>query len=234
MSPIPADIPVADLVLARPGRARVFERFEIDYCCGGKTPLDAACAARGLDLAVVTAALEEPLEDGDEDIDWASASLTELCSNIIEQHHGYLREELPPLRALVDKVARVHGDTHVELLDVQAVFHELADELEQHMLKEERIVFPACVALDRGARDPFPFGSVENPIGVMLHEHDEVAAGLAGLRMLTGAYEPPVGACNSYRAMLERLEALEQDTHRHVHKENNILFPRAVELETAL
>ncbi len=139
----------------------------------------------------------------------------------------------PPLRELIDKVARVHGDCHGELLDVQDVFHGLADELEQHMVKEEQILFPACVALDQGSADPFPFGSVENPIGMMLHEHDEVAAGLAGLRTLTGAYESPVGACNSYRATLERLETLEHDTHRHVHKENNILFPRAVELEAA-
>jgi regulator of cell morphogenesis and NO signaling len=233
VSPIPADIPVAELVLERPGRARVFERFGIDYCCGGKIRLDAACAARGLDLAVVTAALEEHLEDGSDDVDWTSASLAELCTHIVEQHHGYLRDELPPLRELVDKVAGVHGNTHAELLGVQEIFHELADELEQHMLKEERIVFPACVALDAGATGRFPFGSVENPIGVMLHEHDEVAAGLAALRALTGAYEPPAGACNSYRAMLERLDTLEQDTHRHVHKENNILFPRAVELETA-
>jgi regulator of cell morphogenesis and NO signaling len=232
VSPIPADIPVAELVLERPGRARVFERFGIDYCCGGKTRLDAACAARGLDLAVVTAALEEPLEDGSDDIDWTSASLAELCTHIVEQHHGYLRDELPLLRELIDKVARVHGNTHAELLGVQEIFHELADELEQHMVKEEQILFPACIALDAGSTDRFPFGSVENPIAAMLHEHDDVAAGLAALRALTGAYEPPVGACNSYRAMLARLETLEQDTHRHVHEENNILFPRAVELES--
>ena len=105
--------------------------------------------------------------DGADDVDWTRRPMTELCDHIIEHHHGYLREELPPLRELVDKVARVHGSTHVELLGVQEIFHELADELEQHMVKEEQIVFPACVALDRGARDPFPFGSVENPIGVM-------------------------------------------------------------------
>lgn len=234
MSTIPADTHVAALVLEQPSRARVFERFGIDYCCGGKTPLETACADRGLDLAVVTAALAEPLVDEADDVDWTSMSVKALCAHIVEQHHGYLREELPPLRQLVDKVARVHGDAHVELLDVQATFHALADELEQHMVKEEQILFPACVALEEGTASGFPFGSVENPIRMMLHEHDEVAAGLAQLRALTRAYEPPAGACNSYRSMLHRLEHLENDTHRHVHEENNILFPRATALEQAI
>ena len=229
MSTIPGDTHVAALVLEQPSRARVFERFGIDYCCGGKTPLGIACAERGLDLAAVTAALAEPLTDevdDVDDVDWTSAPVTELCAHIVGQHHGYLRDELPPLRQLVDKVARVHGGVHVELLDVQATFHALADELEQHMVKEEQILFPACVALEEGTAAGFPFGSVANPIRMMLHEHDQVAAGLAELRSLTGTYEPPADACNSYRAMLSRLEHLERDTHRHVHEENNILFPR--------
>ena len=233
MSPIPADTHVAALVLEQPSRARVFERFGIDYCCGGKTGLATACADRGLDLAVVTAALEEPLTDEADDVDWTSVPVTELCAHIVAHHHGYLRDELPPLRRLVDKVARAHGGVHAELLDVQATLHAVADELEQHMVKEEQILFPACVALEEGSAVQFPFGSVENPIRMMLDEHDAVASGLAELRALTGAYEPPADACNSYRAMLDRLETLECDTHRHVHEENNILFPRAVALEAA-
>lgn len=233
MSPIPADTQVATLVLEQPSRARVFERFGIDYCCGGKTALATACADRGLDLGVVTAALEEPLTDEAEDVDWTSVPVTELCAHIVAQHHGYLRDELPPLRELVDKVARVHGDVHAELRDVQATLHAVANELEQHMVKEEQMLFPACIALEEDSGARFAFGSVENPIRMMLHEHDEVAAGLAELRALTGGYEPPVDACNSYRAMLGRLETLERDTHRHVHEENNILFPRAAALETA-
>ena len=234
MSTISADTQVAALVLEQPSRARVFERYGIDYCCGGKTALGIACADRGLDLAVVIAALEEPVAAGADDVDWTSVPLTELCTHIVEQHHGYLREELPPLRQLVGKVARAHGGVHAELLDVQTTFDALADELEQHMVKEEQILFPACVSLDEGTAAQFPFGSVENPIRMMLHEHDEVAAGLAELRALTGAYEPPADACNSYRAMLGRLETLERDTHRHVHEENNILFPRAVALEASI
>ncbi len=232
MSPITADTHVADLVIEQPTRARVLERFGIDYCCGGKTPLQAACSDRGLDVDTVIAALGEPLAKGADDVDWTAVPLAELCAHIVDHHHGYLREELPALRLLVDKVARVHGAAHPELRELQVIFHTTADELEQHMVEEEATVFPACVALEQGASDGFPFGSVANPIETMLHQHDEVAAGLVGLRSTTDGYATPADACNSYRAMLERLAALESDTHRHVHEENNILFPRAIALES--
>jgi len=234
MSAISTDTHVADLVLEQPGRARVFERFEINYCCGGKTPLATACSERGLDLEVVVAALEESRAGGAEDVDWTAASVGDLCAHIADHHHAYLHDELPRLRLLVTKVARAHDGGHPELGEVETTFAALADELEQHMAKEEQVLFPACVALEEGTRGDFGFGSVEGPIRMLLHEHDEVAAGLERLRALTGAYEPPADACNSYRSMLDRLETLELDTHRHVHEENNVLFPRAVALEEAL
>ena len=233
MSTISRETHVASLVLEQPSRARVFERFGIDYCCGGKKPLEKACADRGVDLASVLAALDGLGVDEGDEVDWMAASVADLCAHIVDQHHSYLRDELPALRLLVEKVARVHGAAHPELEDVRMTFAGLADELEQHMDKEESVVFPACVALAEGADTHFPFGSVANPIRMVVHEHDEVAAGLARLRAATNAYEPPSGACNSYRSMLDRLETLEADTHRHVHEENNILFPRAVALEAA-
>jgi regulator of cell morphogenesis and NO signaling len=229
LTAIRTDAQVAELVLEEPSRACVFERFGIDYCCGGKTPLETACAERGLDVDAVIAALREPRAPEAEDVDWTVAPVSALVDHIVEHHHGYLREELPPLAALVDKVARAHGDTHPELADVLTTFAGIADELSEHMLKEEHVVFPACVALEEG--EPVP-GSVESPIAVMLHEHDEVAGSLTRLRALTSGYEPPVDACNSYRAMLDRLRTLELDTHRHVHEENNVLFPRALALES--
>ena len=233
MSTISRDTHVASLVLEQPGRARVFERFGIDYCCGGKKPLAKACADRGVDVEAVLVALDEQRPGEGDELNWATAPVADLCAHIVGEHHAYLRDELPSLRVLVEKVARVHGAAHPELEDVRTTFAGLADELEQHMDKEESIVFPACVALAEGADTHFPFGSVGNPIRMMVHEHDEVAAGLARLRAATNAYEPPSGACNSYRSMLDRLEALEADTHRHVHEENNVLFPRAVALEAA-
>jgi regulator of cell morphogenesis and NO signaling len=224
---------VAALVLEQPARARVFERFEIDYCCGGKTPLRTACAERGLDVDVVLDALDRTATSGDDDHDWSAASVTELCVHIVDRHHAYLRDELPRLGRLVDKVVNAHGGRHPELAEVAATFAAVASELEQHMVKEEQILFPACLALDDAAGGGFAFGSIASPIAVMLHEHDEVGAGLARLHALTDGYRPPADACNSYRAMLDRLRTLELDTHRHVHEENNILFPRAIELEAA-
>lgn len=232
MTAISPETHVAALVLEEPSRARVFERYGIDYCCGGETPLETACAARGLDVGAVLAALAEPPARGAEDVDWSTASVAALVDHIVEQHHAYLREELAPLAALVDKVARAHDDAHPELAEVQETFRAVADELDDHMRKEERVLFPACVALERGAAET-ALESVSSPIRVMLHEHDEVGAGLARLRELTSGYEPPADACNSYRAMLDRLLTLELDTHRHVHEENNVLFPRALALEAA-
>ena len=151
MSTIAPEAHVATLVLEEPGRARVFERFGIDYCCGGKTPLETACADRGLDVGEVIAALEE-LRDGEaDDVDWTSVPVAALCEHIVGRHHAYLRDELPLLGQLVDKVARAHGGAHPELVDVQAAFAALAGELEQHLVKEEQILFPRAVALEAAA-----------------------------------------------------------------------------------
>lgn len=232
MSTISADARVASLVLDVPARARVFERFGIDYCCGGGVPLAEACAERGLLLEEVVTALADPGPGDVDDVDWSSASVAELVDHIVESHHGYLRQELPLLSALADKVARAHGEAHPELYEVHATFVHVAAELTGHMAKEELVLFPACLGLAEGEEPAGP-GSVAAPIQAMLHEHDEVAAGLRALRTLTGGYEAPAGACNSYRALLDRLETLERDTHRHVHEENNVLFPRALALEVA-
>lgn len=233
MSTVTSDVRVADLVVEQPTRARVFERFGIDYCCGGRVPLAQACADRGVPLSDVLEALSQPLVPGPEDIDWAGATLAALVDHVVTVHHGYLRDELPQLMALVEKVAGRHGEGHPELLEVRETFAGLADELATHMFKEEQILFPACLALEQGAAPAFPFGSVGNPIAMMIHEHDEVAAALGRIRQLTGDFEPPAGACTSYRAMLDRLHALDLDVRRHVHEENNVLFPRALALEAA-
>lgn len=232
MSTISPETYVASLVLEQPSRARVFERYGIDYCCGGQTPLETACSERGLDVEDVISALAEPRADGAEDVDWTRGSAASLVEHIVGHHHAYLREELPPLGALVDKVARAHGDAHPELTDVQTTFGAIAAELERHMTEEEQILFPACIALESDAAERPASGSIEGTVAAARHDHDEVAAGLARLRALTGAYEPPSDACNSYRAMLDRLRTLEDDTHHHVHEENNILFQRALALET--
>ena len=227
---------VGQLVVERPSRARVFEKFGIDYCCGGKKPLDATCREKGIELVNVVYALgiadSEPAPSTQ---DWAGVAMTELADHIEQTHHAWLKTELPRLETLIEKVARVHGQKHPEMIEVHAIYGAFKAELEQHMQKEERILFPLIRQLEAAqALSDFHCGSVQNPITVMVHEHDNAGEALAKFRELTRGYEPPHGACNTYRAMLAGLAELEADMHQHVHKENNILFPRAIAREKEL
>ncbi|NUQ01688.1 MAG: iron-sulfur cluster repair di-iron protein [Armatimonadetes bacterium] len=224
---------VGELVTERPSRSRVFERFGIDYCCGGKLPLGAACERRGVNPEEVVAALEaHDLVAAPEETDWNTASLTELADHIVATHHAYLRAELPRLDAMTEKVARVHGDRHAWLSGIRATFVGLKAELESHMMKEEQILFPLCRRLEQASgAESFHCGSIGNPIRVMEHEHDDAGRALETLRELSSGFTAPIEACNTFRAMLDGLHELEQDLHIHIHKENNILFPRAIAAE---
>jgi len=224
------DQTLGDLVTARPAAARILERHGLDYCCGGDRPLTEACDAAGVAVGDVVADLDE-LAPGDPEA-WAALPPPGLAADIVATHHAYLHEELPLLDALADKVLRVHGDRHPELAEVRRLVAELAADLVPHLLKEERVLFPAIALLAEGHRD-FPFGSIAAPITMMLAEHDRAGELLAALRAATGAYRPPADACASYRSLYERLDALEADTHLHVHKENNVLFPAVLRLAEA-
>lgn len=233
MTPIDPATTVAELVVERPGRARVFERFGIDYCCGGKVSLEQACAAKGLDAASVAAALGgiDPGEVERGERDWSEAALADLCDHIVETHHAYLREELPRLAGLVEKVVTAHAAEHPELREVEDVLATVAGELQGHMVVEEAVLFRACREIE--AHGPGEVPSLATPLGAMEADHVATGAALDRLRTLTAGYVPPVGACNSYVAMLDGLETLERDLHRHIHEENNILFPRARALQRA-
>jgi regulator of cell morphogenesis and NO signaling len=227
-----ASVTVGELVAERPSRSRVFERMGIDYCCGGRQALSVACAARGLAVEAVWAELGAEAEAGaGEERDWRAASLTELCDHIVATHHAWLKEELPRLAAMARKVRDVHGSNHPWMIEAAQVYEALARELEQHMFKEENILFPFVRTLDQSPGARGPFGSVANPIAMMEHEHDDAGQALARLRELSDGYTPPEGACNTFRALLDGLAELEADLHVHIHKENNILFPRAVAAE---
>jgi regulator of cell morphogenesis and NO signaling len=228
MSDIAFETTIGQLVTERPGRSRVFESLGIDYCCGGKKPFGQACREQGLDPHTVARLLDLSAQPTDDGRDWSRAVLTELTDHIELNHHGYLKRELPRLAALVQKVAAVHGSAHPKLLDVRETFTRFAAELEAHMCKEEQVLFPAIRRIDAGADPRADRANLTDPIGAMEHEHDDAGRDLARLRELTDSYAPPPGACNTYRAMLAGLEELEHDMHRHVHKENSILFPRAL------
>lgn len=227
---------VGELVTERPSRARVFEKHGIDYCCGGKMPLTEACGHRGVSVDLVARELAEAdAAPSGEERDWAAAALTELADHIEQTHHAYLRRELPRLTQLVSKVASVHGERHPEMREALRVFMGLRSELESHMLKEEQVLFPMIRGLEQ-ADGPMTFhcGSINNPIRMMEFEHDNAGDALARLRELTSDYTPPADGCNTFRATLSGLAELEQDLHQHIHKENNILFPRAARLEAEL
>ncbi len=228
---------VGELVAERPGRSRVFERLGIDYCCSGTTPLDRACREKGLDVADVLreiAASDDETPEHDQ-IDWRKVPLGDLADHIVGVHHGFLRRELPRLAALMEKLVAAHGARHAELAEVRDTVLSLKVELDSHMNKEERILFPFVKQLQTATVMPsFHCGSVNNPIFVMMHEHEHTGAALARLRSLTHGYRAPADACETYRATLAGLADLEADVHRHIHKENEILFPRARAAEAAL
>lgn len=224
---------VGSWVAQHPQTSRVFESLNIDYCCGGGKPLAQACLDRKLDPHQVLEKIEQVIHQIDDTTqDWLTASLSDLSDHIEQTHHAYLKTELPRLNGLIAKVVNAHGATHEELPQIQQVFTNLRQELEPHMFQEEMVLFPAIRQLEQSQENPsFMFGTVANPIRAMEQEHDNAGDGLAQIRELTQEYAVPKGACNTYRAMLDGLRELELDMHQHIHKENNVLFPRAIELE---
>lgn len=223
---------LGELVVAQPALVRVFERLGLDYCCGGKQSLAVACARRGLDVATVAAMLDgtiAALGAAPAEIDPAALSLTGLADHIETTHHAYVRAELPRLVELAERVARKHAGRDPRLADVLHTTVMLADEMTSHMAKEELVLFPFVRQLEAGAADgDFHCGSIANPIRQMEAEHEAAGGMMARLRELTDGFTPDAAACNSHRALLAGLAEFEADLHRHVHKENNLLFPRAL------
>ena len=236
MSTISAEKTVGELVRERPSRARVFEAFGIDYCCGGKKPLSEACAKKGHDVDAVLESIKKvdsARPEGD-DTDFTAMPLDTLAQHIVTTHHAYLARELPRLQAMSAKVAKVHGDADARLVELASVVRTLTEELSSHMLKEERVLFPVIQRMAQSEMLPaMPFGTLENPIRAMEAEHDTSGDALQDIRRLTDAFTPPEWACNTYCTLLDGLSELELDLHQHIHKENNILFPRAIEMEAS-
>lgn len=232
-----AEVTVRDIALEQPASIRVFEKFGIDYCCGGRKPLAQVCQERSLDLQSVLAAIERATNGAAEaSPEWTSASLEALCEHIVKTHHDYVRREIPRLWQLAQKVVARHGETHPELVRIQQLIRGAGEDLIQHLSKEEQILFPSIVNMERnlsscGPRSLGCFGSVRNPIRVMMAEHDAAGDALAQMRQLSHDFTPPEGACPTYTGYYHALSEFEQDLHRHVHLENNILFPRAIEMD---
>ncbi len=232
MSTISEKSTLADIINVTPGSARVLEGYDLDYCCHGQRPLSDACDEAGIDAAAVLDSLSQLGSTDEGAPDWLEMSTGELATHIESKHHTYLHEEMPRLEALAMKVAGVHGERHPELAEVRDTYGALKADLDPHLHKEEQMLFPMIRELDE-ADGPVDFhcGSLRNPISVMLTEHDTAGELLARLRELTSGYQTPADGCASYQALYDGLAELERDTHLHIHKENNVLFPRVVELE---
>ena len=225
---------------AYPSSKRVFEKLGMDYCCGGKISLQEACAKHGVDVDELIGLLTRAESVGGDsrgaELDFTHMSLAALSDHIVREHHVFTRDENARINALLEKVCRVHGGNHEELFEIQKIFGTFRLELENHMLKEEQMLFPYISLMESSlgfglAVPPAPFGTTRNPVRVMISEHDAAAEQLREMRRLTNNFEAPADACVTYQTLYEALEGLEKDLHQHIHLENNILFPKAIGME---
>jgi|688.fasta_scaffold469388_1 regulator of cell morphogenesis and NO signaling len=223
---------VGQLVAERPNRANVFDEYGIDYCCGGKLTLEEACRRKGLRLNEVI----EKLQNNNNEIfiekDWTRSSLKDLIDHIVFHYHRPLQNQFPRVLQLAEKVSKAHSSNHPEMVEVFQILQTFCSQLELHMHKEEMVLFPAIASMESG-NGKISFGcggGLEMPISVMSQEHDDAGEALGVLQSLTNNFTPPEDACNSFRVLLHALAEINSEMKQHVHKENNILFPRALNL----
>jgi regulator of cell morphogenesis and NO signaling len=233
---------VRDLAVAVPGATRIFEQLGLDYCCGGGRTLLDACEKLKVPVNEVVRSLEAAeysVNPGDKVRDWQTESLTGLSAHIVDTHHVFTKQELARLEKLFDKVCSRHGENHPELAELRGAFEHAKQDLIPHMLKEEQVLFPYIARMEEAVSEqravPAPFFvTVQNPVRMMMMEHDTVGDLLTQMRRITGNYTTPDDACISYQTLYQALQELEADLHQHIHLENNILFPRAVEMESSV
>jgi regulator of cell morphogenesis and NO signaling len=233
---------VRELAVERPGATRIFENLGIDYCCGGEKSLEEACLAAGVPAERIVALLNQAESVGVESADggiWQGRPLSHLTWYIVSKHHAYTREELGKLSQLFAKVCSAHAQNHPELLRLQFLFQGLGQELTAHMEKEEQVLFPYITQMEDTVRRHEPisvpfFGTVRNPVRMMMLEHDNAGQVLQEMRRVSSDYAVPADGCTSFKTLYQALEAFERDLHQHIHLENNILFPRALEMENQI
>lgn len=230
---------VREFAVENTAATRIFEKFGIDYCCGGGQSLEQACEKANISIDQVLDALEmaeETARAAQQVHDWNQEPLSALIAHIKTTHHKYTREETVRLTALLEKVCSVHGKNHPELAGIRETFGWVSKELTTHMMKEEMVLFPYIERMEEAIIQnepvlPGPFGSVQNPVAMMEHEHDSAGAALRSIRKASREFTPPADACVSYQTLYKALAAFEADLHQHIHLENNLLFPRAIAME---
>lgn len=230
-----SSLTLAQIVNSNHKAASVFEKYRLDFCCKGKRSLQQACVEQQVELSQVEGDLGYIFsKDITGDIDFEKMSLTQLCEYIVQTHHAYVKNEMPQIYAYLHKVTSKHGDRHPELYKIFQTFAAVKEEMEGHMKKEELILFPRIKELEKLANSEngqfqMNIGYLQSPINVMEHEHDHAGTQLNEIRNLTNDYTPPQDACTTYRLSFAALQAFELDLHQHVHLENNVLFPKAIE-----
>ncbi len=230
---------IGDVVAGNFHTAKVFEKLGLDFCCGGKKTINDACLEKGLDPVAV---LEQLSKTGERNISsdhfdkWDAGFLIDY---IVNNHHNYVRSSIPSITDHLDKVVNAHGSRHPELLKIQKNFTEIKDELLAHMQKEEKMLFPYMKNIESAVQhsakiNVAPFGSVNNPVKAMESEHETAGKLMSEIHSLSNNYDPPQNACGTFKVLFGELKEFEQDLHQHVHLENNILFPKAIEMEKSL
>ncbi|WP_196887137.1 iron-sulfur cluster repair di-iron protein [Aureivirga sp. CE67] len=227
---------VASYVNENIANAHVFKKFGIDFCCGGGISVERACAKHNLQLSEVLDALEKVNSPITEEKDFNNWELDTLLDYIVDNHHSYVEETIPVIKAYANRVAEVHGHHYTEVIQINELFEEVAGELAMHLKKEELVLFPFVKKLLTAKRQnqkiEFPhFGTVNNPVRMMEYEHENAGDVFKEIAKLTNNYTPPEGACNTFKALYALLGEFESDLHTHIHLENNILHPKAISLE---
>lgn len=231
------DLLVKEVVKTNFKTAALFQANNIDYCCGGNKKIKDACDEAGVDPGILIEQLEAVVADIDPDSEYInSLSLTALSDYVVQRHHSYVNQMIPVLKKNLDKICSVHGSKHPELFEIKDLFYKSAGDLTMHMQKEEIMLFPFIKRLEAAKNDNSvaprsPFGSIANPIQMMMSEHQNEGDRFDDISRISEGYKIPDDACMTYQVTLKQLEAFESDLHRHIHLENNILFPRAIELE---
>ncbi|MGH1385563.1 iron-sulfur cluster repair di-iron protein [Kordia sp.] len=230
---------VSDIVADNYKTAAVFKNHNIDFCCNGNRTITEVSAEKELDWEKLLSEILMTVTDTSHREDYQNWELDFMTDYIYQNHHTYVEKQIPEIQLYLNKICKVHGEKHPELLEIQTLFNESAGDLTKHMKKEELILFPFIKKIAKAKKEQTelakpPFGSIENPINMMHHEHDDEGERFRKIAALSNNYTPPNDACNSYKVAFSLLKDFEEDLHKHIHLENNILFKRAIETEQTL
>lgn len=228
---------IGELVAEDYRTAAVFKEYGIDFCCNGNRTITEACRDKNIPTdALIEELKPSALQNEKNAVNYAAWPADLLADYIEKKHHRYVEAKIREIKPYLEKIVTVHGDRHPELAEVAELFNQSAGELTAHMKKEELILFPFIRKMTEGNGKPerAPFGSVQQPIAMMFHEHDAEGERFRKIATLTDGYTPPADACNTYRVTFALLKEFEEDLHMHIHLENNILFPKAIRMEETM